>query len=56
MHKRFILLLGVFLDSHVPTPGQMPAPEIVSAQELIVRRCRQDPIRGQPGPAQTDCP
>jgi hypothetical protein len=35
MHKRFILLLGVFLDSHVPTPGQMSAPQIVSAQERV---------------------
>jgi hypothetical protein len=32
MHKRFILLLSVFLGSHVPTGAQTPAPQIVPAQ------------------------
>jgi hypothetical protein len=35
MHKRFILLLGVFLGSRVLTAAQMPAPELVPAQELV---------------------
>jgi hypothetical protein len=35
MHKRFILLLGVFLGSHVPTAAQTPAPQIVPAQERV---------------------
>jgi hypothetical protein len=35
MHKRFILLLGVFLGSHVSTSAQTPAPQIVPAQERV---------------------
>jgi len=35
MHKWFILLLGVFLGSRVLTAAQTPAPELVSAQELV---------------------
>jgi hypothetical protein len=35
MHKRFILLLGVFLGSHVLTAAQTPAPELVPAQERV---------------------
>jgi len=35
MHKRFILLLGVFLGSRVLTAAQTPAPELVPAQELV---------------------
>ena len=35
MHKRFILLLSVFLGSRVLTAAQMPAPEFVPAQELV---------------------
>jgi hypothetical protein len=35
MHKRFILLLGVFLGSQVPTAAQTPAPQIVPAQERV---------------------
>jgi hypothetical protein len=34
MLKRLILLIGVFLGSHVIT-AQTPAPEFVSAQELV---------------------
>jgi hypothetical protein len=34
MLKRFIMLIGVFLGSHVLT-AQTPAPEFVSAQELV---------------------
>jgi hypothetical protein len=33
MYKRFILLLGMFLGSHVPVAGQTPVPQIVLAQE-----------------------
>jgi hypothetical protein len=33
MHKRFILLLGVFLGSHVLTAAQTPGPQIVAAQD-----------------------
>jgi hypothetical protein len=35
MHKLFILLLGVFLGSQVPTAAQTPAPQIVPAQERV---------------------
>jgi hypothetical protein len=35
MHKRFILLLGVFLGSRVLTAAQTPVPELVPAQELV---------------------
>ena len=35
MHKRFILLLGVFLGSYVPAAAQTPAPRIVRAQEHV---------------------
>jgi hypothetical protein len=35
MHKRFILLLGMFLGSHVPTAAQTPTPQIVLAHERI---------------------
>jgi hypothetical protein len=33
MYKRLILLLGMFLGSHVLVAGQTPAPQIVLAQE-----------------------
>jgi hypothetical protein len=33
MYKRFILLLGMFLGSHMPVAGQTPVPQIVLAQE-----------------------
>lgn len=33
MYKRFILLLGIFLGSHVPVARQTPVPQIVPAQE-----------------------
>jgi hypothetical protein len=35
MHKWFILLLGVFLGSHVPTAAQTRAPQFVRAQEQV---------------------
>jgi hypothetical protein len=35
MHKRFILLVGMFLGSHVPAASQTPAPRIVVAQDRI---------------------
>src|SRR5207249_3453196 len=33
MYKRFILVLGMFLGSHVPVAGRTPVPQIVLAQE-----------------------
>ena len=33
IYKRFILLFGMFLGSHVPVAGQTPAPQIVLVQE-----------------------
>jgi len=33
MYKPYILVLGMFLGSHVPVAGQTPAPQIVLAQE-----------------------
>jgi hypothetical protein len=39
MHKRSVLLLGVFLGSHVPTAAQTPAPQIVPAQERVRNNC-----------------
>jgi hypothetical protein len=35
MHKRFIVLLGIFLGSHVPAVAQAPSPQIVLAQERV---------------------
>src|SRR6202022_1969212 len=35
MHKRLILLLGVFLGGRVLTAAQMPAPELAPPQELV---------------------
>jgi hypothetical protein len=37
MHKRFILLLGMFLGMRVPTAAQTPAPQIVPTQDRIAR-------------------
>jgi hypothetical protein len=35
MHKRFMLLLGIFLGGHEPAVAQTPAPQIVLAQERV---------------------
>ena|SRR5271157_501146 len=35
MHKRFIMLLGIFLGSCVPTGAQTPSPQIVLAQVRV---------------------
>jgi hypothetical protein len=35
MHKRFILLLGVFLGSYVWTAAQTPTPQVVRGQERV---------------------
>ncbi len=35
MHKRFIMLLGIFLGSHVPTGAQTPSPQILPAQVRV---------------------
>jgi len=35
MHKRFILLLGVFLGSHPLTAAQRPTPQIVPTQDRL---------------------
>jgi hypothetical protein len=37
MHKRFILLLGVFLGSHMPAAAQTPPLQIVPTQERVVQ-------------------
>jgi hypothetical protein len=37
MHKRFILLLGMFLGTRMPTAAQTPAPQIVPTQDRIAR-------------------
>ena len=34
-HKRFIVLLGIFLASHVPAVAQTPSAQIVLAQERV---------------------
>jgi hypothetical protein len=33
MYKRFIVLVGMFLCSHLPVAGQVPVPQIVLAQK-----------------------
>jgi hypothetical protein len=35
MYKRFIVLLGIFLGSHVPAVAQTPSPQTVLAQERV---------------------
>jgi hypothetical protein len=35
MHKRFIVLLGMFLGSHAPAAAQTPAPQIDLAHEHV---------------------
>jgi hypothetical protein len=35
VYKPFILLLGMFLGSHIPAAGQTPAPQIVLAHEHV---------------------
>jgi hypothetical protein len=35
MHKRFILLLGLFVGSHVPARAQAPAPRLALAREPV---------------------
>jgi len=35
MYKRFILLVGLFLGTHIPTAAQTPAPQIVPAREQV---------------------
>jgi hypothetical protein len=37
MYKRFILLLGMFLGSHMPVTAQTPVPQIVLAQQHVVQ-------------------
>lgn len=34
-HKRFIVLLGIFLGSHVPAVAQTAAPQLIPAQERV---------------------
>jgi hypothetical protein len=36
MHKRFIVMLSVFVGSYVPTAAQTPAAQIALAQERVV--------------------
>jgi hypothetical protein len=35
MHKRIIMVLGIFLGSHAPATAQTPAPQILLAQERV---------------------
>ncbi len=48
-YKRFIVLLGIFLCSHVPAAAQTPAPRIVLARERVeptmtMRRTASPPL------------
>jgi hypothetical protein len=51
MHKRFILLLGMFLGTLVPTAAQTPAPQIVPTQDRIERIVTVVPAVRVPLPA-----
>ena len=44
MHKRLILLIGMFLGSHVLTAAQTPAPEFVPAQQLAAPIVTATPV------------
>jgi hypothetical protein len=48
MHKRLIMLLGVFLGSHVPTGAQTPSPQIVPAHVRVAPIVTM--VRTVPGP------
>ena len=51
MCKRFILVLRMFLDSHVPVAGQIPAPQIVLAKEHGAQRMTMHQTVSTPLPA-----
>ena len=51
VYKRFILLLGVFLSSHVPAAGQTTAPQIVLAHEHVAPALAILPTLSTPFPA-----
>jgi hypothetical protein len=51
MHKRFVLVIGVFLGSHVPAAAQTPAPRIVRAQEHVAPTITVLPAASTPSSA-----
>src|ERR1700730_12291416 len=51
MHKRFILLFGLFLGSHVPAAAQTPAQRFVLAQEHVAPMVALLPTVPTPLPA-----
>jgi hypothetical protein len=51
MHKRFILLFGLFLSGHVPAAAQTPAPRIDLAQEHVAPIVTLLPTAANPLPA-----
>lgn len=51
MCKRFILLFGMFLGSHMPVAGQTPAPQVVLVQEHGAQIMMMHPTVSTPLPA-----
>ena len=51
MHKRFILLVGMFLISHGPAAAQISAPRIILAQEHVAPIITMAPTVSTPLPA-----
>jgi hypothetical protein len=51
VYKPFILLLGMFLGSHMPAAGQTPAPLIAIAHEHVAPVIATHPIVSTPLPA-----
>jgi hypothetical protein len=56
MHKRFILLLGMFLGAHVPTAAQTPALQIIRSQEHVAPIITMLPTVSTPLPAASFLP
>jgi hypothetical protein len=51
IYKRLIVLLGIFLGSHVPAVAQTPAPQIVQAEERVAPAMTMLPTVSTPLPA-----
>jgi hypothetical protein len=51
MYKRFIVLLGMFLGSHVPAVAQTPSPQIVLEQERVAPTLTMFRAVSTPSPA-----
>lgn len=51
IYKRLIVLLGLFLGSHLPAVAQTPAPQIVQAQERVAPAMTTLPTVSTPLPA-----